>query len=105
MPRVRRPEPWRLDSMARMVQCVKFQKELEGFDKPPIPGELGKRIYEQVSQEAWKLWTAHMTMLVNEYRLSMSNPDSQKFLQEQLEQFFFGEGSALPPDYVPQQSK
>jgi Fe-S cluster biosynthesis and repair protein YggX len=105
MPHVRRPEPRRLDSMARMVQCVKFGKELEGFDKPPIPGELGKRIYEQVSKEAWKLWTAHMTMLVNEYRLSMSNPDSQKFLQEQLEQFFFGEGSALPPDYVPQQSK
>ena len=91
--------------MARMVQCVKMQRELEGFDKPPIPGELGKRIYEQVSKEAWKLWTQHMTMLVNEYRLSMSNPEAQKFLQEQLEQFFFGEGSALPPDYVPQQSK
>jgi Fe-S cluster biosynthesis and repair protein YggX len=91
--------------MARMVHCVKLQRELEGFDKPPIPGELGKRIYEGVSKEAWKLWTSHMTMLVNEYRLSMSNPEAQKFLQEQLEQFFFGEGSALPPDYVPQQSK
>jgi Fe-S cluster biosynthesis and repair protein YggX len=91
--------------MARMVQCVKLQRELEGLDKPPFPGELGKRIYEQVSKEGWKLWTAHMTMLVNEYRLSMSNPDAQKFLQEQVEQFFFGEGAALPPDYVPQQSK
>jgi Fe-S cluster biosynthesis and repair protein YggX len=91
--------------MARTVKCVKLQQELEGLDKPPVPGELGKRIYENVSKEGWKLWTNHMTMLVNEYRLSMSNPDAQKFLLEQLEQFFFGEGAALPPDYVPQQSK
>lgn len=91
--------------MARMVKCVKLQQELEGLDRPPVPGELGKRIFENVSKEGWKLWTNHMTMLVNEYRLSMSNPDSQKFLLEQLEQFFFGEGAALPPDYVPQQSK
>jgi Fe-S cluster biosynthesis and repair protein YggX len=92
-------------AMARMVQCVKLQRELEGLDKPPFPGELGKRIYEQVSKEAWKLWTGHMTMLVNESRLSMSNPDAQKFLQEQVEQFFFGEGAALPPEYTPPQSK
>ncbi len=91
--------------MARMVKCAKLQQELEGLDKPPVPGELGKRIYENVSKEGWKLWTTHMTMLVNEYRLSMSNPEAQKFLLEQLEQFFFGEGAALPPDYVPQQSK
>ncbi len=91
--------------MARMVQCVKLQRELEGLDRPPFPGELGKRIYESVSKEGWKLWTAHMTMLVNEYRLSMSNPEAQTFLQEQVEQFFFGEGAALPPDYVPPQSK
>lgn len=93
------------EAKPRIVKCVKLSRDLPGVDRKPFKDDLGQRIYDNVSQEAWKLWLAHMTMLVNEYRLSMSNPDSQKFLQEQLEQFFFGEGSALPPDYVPQQSK
>jgi Fe-S cluster biosynthesis and repair protein YggX len=88
-----------------MVHCVKLGREAEGLDKAPFPGELGDRVYAQVSKEAWQLWTRHMTMVVNEYRLSLSNPESQKILMEQMEQFFFGEGAALPPDYVPPASK
>lgn len=91
--------------MPRMVQCVKLGREAEGLDKPPFSGELGQRIYDQVSKEGWTLWTRHMTMVVNEYRLSLSKPESQKILMEQMEQFFFGEGAALPPDYVPPASK
>lgn len=91
--------------MARMVQCVKLGRELEGLDKPPFAGELGQRIYDNVSKEGWKLWTQHMTMVVNEFRLSMANPESQKILMEQMEQFFFGEGAALPPEYKPPSSK
>ncbi len=85
----------------RMVQCVKLGREAPGMDKPPFPGALGERIFEHVSQDAWNLWTQHMTMIVNEYRLSMANPESQKILMDQMEQFFFGEGAQLPPDYVP----
>lgn len=91
--------------MARMVHCVKLGRELEGLDKPPFAGELGQRIYDNVSKDAWKLWTQHMTMVVNEFRLSMANPESQKILMEQMEQFFFGEGAALPPEYKPPSSK
>ena len=91
--------------MARMVQCVKLGRELEGLDKPPFAGELGQRIYDNVSKDAWQLWTQHMTMVVNEFRLSMANPESQKILLEQMEQFFFGEGAALPPEYKPPSSK
>lgn len=91
--------------MPRMVHCVKLGREAEGLDRPPFPGALGQRIFENVSKEAWKLWTQHMTMVVNEYRLSLSTPESQKVLMEQMEQFFFGEGAALPPDYVPPPSK
>jgi len=91
--------------MARMVKCVKLGRELEGLDKPPFAGELGQRIYDNVSKEGWKLWTQHMTMVVNEFRLSMANPESQKILMEQMDQFFFGEGAALPPEYKPPSSK
>ncbi len=91
--------------MARMVQCVKLGREAEGLDKPPFPGDLGQRIYDNVSKEAWKLWTQHMTMVVNEFRLSMASPESQQILMQQMEQFFFGEGAALPPDYTPPSSK
>jgi Fe-S cluster biosynthesis and repair protein YggX len=87
--------------MARMVHCVKFGKEMEGLDEPPEPGELGQRIYEHVSKEAWQMWTRQMLMLINEYRLDLSDPDAQRFLDEQMEAYFFGQGSQLPPDYVP----
>ena len=91
--------------MARMVQCVKLGREAEGLEESPFPGELGQRIYDNVSRDAWNLWTQNMTMIVNEYRLSMANPEAQQLLMEQMEQFFFGEGAQLPPDYVPPASQ
>ena len=91
--------------MARRVKCVKLGKEAEGLDFPPYPGELGKKIYESVSKEAWQIWLKHQTMLINEYRITPMDPKARKFLEGELEKFFFGEGSQLPPDYVPPQSK
>lgn len=91
--------------MARMVHCVKLGRELEGLDEPPQPDELGQRIYEHVSKEAWQMWTRQMLMLINEYRLNLADPAAQKFLDEQMEAYFFGEGAQLPPDYVPPQQK
>ena len=87
--------------MARVVQCVKLGREGEGLDRPTYPGDLGKRIYENVSKEAWQQWLRHQTMLINEYRLTPIDPKDRKFLEEQMEQFFFGEGAALPEGYVP----
>ncbi len=88
--------------MARMIHCVKLDKQAEGLDFPPYPGDLGKQLYESVSKEAWQMWMGQQTMLINEYRLSLADPKSQQFLKTELEKFFFGEGSALPEDYVPQ---
>ncbi len=87
--------------MARMVHCVKLDKEAEGLDMPPYPGELGKRIYENVSKEAWQKWLQQQTMLINEYRLSPMNPEHRKMLEDQMEKFFFGEGADTPEGYVP----
>jgi len=80
---------------------VKLGKEAEGLDRPTYPGELGKRIYANVSKEAWQLWLRQQTMLINEYRLSPIEPKARKFLEEQMEKFFFGEGVEAPPDFVP----
>ena len=89
----------------RMVQCVKFQRELPGLDEVPFEGHpLGQRIYDNVSKQAWKLWVDHMKILMNEYRLNLGTPQAQNFLLEQMEQYFFGEGAAFPADYVPQGS-
>jgi len=88
-----------------MVKCVKYQKELPGLDEPPWPGELGQRIYDNVSLEAWALWLDHLRMLINEYRLTPATKESQDIIAQQMEQFFFGEGAALPPGYVPPQKK
>lgn len=85
----------------RMVKCILFKKELPGLDEPPWGGELGQRIYENVSQEAWNLWVDRLRMIINEYRLSPALPEHQDFIAKQMERFFFGEGSALPPGYVP----
>lgn len=87
--------------MTRMVQCVKLGRELEGLDRPPYPGELGKRIYENVSKEAWQSWIRHQTMLVNENRLNLADPQARKYLATQMENYFFNEGSEMPPGYVP----
>ena len=87
--------------MARMVKCVKLGREAEGLDFPTYPGELGKRIYESVSKEAWKMWLNQQTMLMNENRLNPLDPKARKFLQDEMEKFFFGTGSKPPEGYVP----
>jgi Fe-S cluster biosynthesis and repair protein YggX len=87
----------------RMVQCVKLKKELPGLDAPPWPGDLGQRIYNQVSAEAWRLWEERMRMILNEYRLLPFQKEAQQLIARHMEDFFFGEGTALPPDYVPEQ--
>ena len=85
--------------MSRTVQCVLLKKEAPGLDRPPYPGELGKRIYENVSKQAWQQWLAHQTMLINEYRLSPLEPKNRKYLEQEMEKFFFGGGSEKPPDF------
>jgi len=87
--------------MTRMVHCIKLQREAEGLARPPYPGELGKRIFDHVSKQAWADWLRHQTMLINENRLSPMDPKSRKFLEEQMDKYFFGEGAELPADYVP----
>jgi Fe-S cluster biosynthesis and repair protein YggX len=88
--------------MSRVVHCVKLNREAEGLDRVTYPGELGKRIFENVSKEAWQQWLGQQTMLLNEYRLSPMNPKDRKFLEEQMEKFFFGEGAEAPEGYVPE---
>ncbi|MCG8556974.1 MAG: oxidative damage protection protein [Proteobacteria bacterium] len=90
--------------MSRTVKCVKLERELPGLDKPPFKGDLGQRVFEQVSKEGWKLWIGHSTMLINEYRLEAGTPEAVKIWMTELEKFFFGEGSALPQEYVPPDS-
>lgn len=87
--------------MSRMVNCIKLNKEAEGLDKSPYPGELGQKIFDSVSKEAWQLWLQQQTMLMNENRLSPINPEHRKFLEGEMEKFFFGEGSATPDGYTP----
>ena len=98
------PEPTKNKS-GRTVTCVKFQKDMPGLDSPPWPGELGQRIYENVSLEAWKLWEERMKMILNEYRLLPFQKEAQELVAKHMEEFFFGESAALPPGYVPQQEK
>ncbi len=90
--------------MSRTVKCVILGSEAEGLDYAPYPGELGQRIYDNVSKEAWQRWLAHQTMLINEYRLTPSEPQARKFLEEEMEKFFFGGGSAAPKEFVPPSS-
>jgi Fe-S cluster biosynthesis and repair protein YggX len=100
------PSPVTIEPGARKVFCVKFQREMPGLDEVPFEGHpLGQRIYENVSKEAWKMWLEHMKMLMNEYRLNLGTPEAQEFLIKQMEEYFFGQGAALPPDYVPPQQK
>jgi Fe-S cluster biosynthesis and repair protein YggX len=88
--------------MPRQVHCVLLGTEAEGFDRPPYPGELGKRIYENVSRQAWQQWLRHQTMLINEYRLVPIEPKARKLLEAEMEKFFFGGGSEKPPDFKDQ---
>jgi Fe-S cluster biosynthesis and repair protein YggX len=85
----------------RTVQCVVLKRTADGLDRPPYPGELGRRIYENVSREAWGRWLQHQTMLINEYRLTPIEPKARKFLEAEMEKFFFGAGSQTPQGYQP----
>ena len=87
--------------MPRTVNCAKLGREAEGLDFAPWPGELGRRLYESVSKEAWTGWLAHQTMLINENRLSPLDPKTRTFLAAEMEKYFFGEGSTAPAGYVP----
>ena len=88
--------------MARMVNCVKLGREAEGLDKPPIKGPLGERVFESVSKEAWKMWLEHSKMLINEFRLDLMSPSTQKIMREECRRYFFGEQQPQePPDFVP----
>ena len=91
--------------MEHKVFCVKLHKELPGLDEPPFDTDLGRKIYDNVSQQAWSQWTEFCKMLLNEYRLNPLDPNSQKIMEEQMEQFFFGEGARLPEGYVPPKAK
>jgi Fe-S cluster biosynthesis and repair protein YggX len=85
--------------LSRIVKCVVLGAEAEGLDRPPYPGPLGQRIFENVSRQAWQKWLGHQTMLINEYRLSPLEPKAREFLEQEMEKFFFGEGSDKPPDF------
>ena len=87
--------------MTRTVQCVLLKTEAPGLERPTYPGELGRRIWENVSQQAWQQWLGHQTMLINEYRLTPIEPKARKFLEEEMEKFFFGEGSSRPEGFLP----
>lgn len=87
--------------MARMVHCVKLGREAEGLERPPFKGEFGQKIFDNVSKEAWRTWIEHSKMLVNEYRLDLTSDQGQKIWMTECQKYFFGEGSALPPEFVP----
>ena len=87
----------------RIVHCVKLNKDLPGLDRLPLQGELGQRVYDNVSKEAFKLFVDYFKMIVNEYRLDLSNPDTDKIFMDQMSEFFFGTGGDLPGEYKPEQ--
>ena len=87
--------------MTRMVNCVKLGREAEGLARPPYPGPLGQRIFENVSKQAWADWVAHQTRLINEYKLALAEASARKFLAEEMEKYFFGGGEMTQTGYVP----
>ena len=87
--------------IARTVFCIKLKKDLPGLDSAPWPGELGQRIFQEVSAEAWKMWEERQKMILNEYRIMPWQKEGQELIRTHLEQFFFGESAALPPGYTP----
>jgi len=89
----------------RLVHCSLLEKELPGLAFQTYPGELGKRIFENISAEAWQNWLAHQTILINEHRLSPIEPEHRKYLETEMEKYFFGDGSAIPEGYVPEEDK
>ena len=87
--------------MTRTVNCIKLKKEAEGLDRLTYPGELGQKIFDNVSKEAWAQWVNHQTMLINEYKLTPVDPKARKFLEDEMEKYFFGEGSEKPAEFQP----
>jgi Fe-S cluster biosynthesis and repair protein YggX len=84
-----------------MVDCVLLKREAEGLDRPTYPGDLGQRVFDNVSKEAWQRWLGQQTILMNEYRLSPINPKDRKFLEEEMDKFFFGEGASTVDNFKP----
>ena len=89
--------------MTRMVNCIKLGREAEGLDLPPMPGELGKQLYNTVSKEAWQTWLKHQTMIINENRLNLADQRARQYLSQQLNNYFFGAGADMPAGFVPPQ--
>ena len=87
--------------MAHEVSCIKLGRNAEGLPKPPFKGELGQRVYDNVSAEAWRQWLEHSKMLINEYRLDLTSESGQKLWMTECEKFFFGEGSSAPAEFRP----
>jgi len=94
-----------MDTPGRKVFCQKLQRELPGLDAPPWPGPLGERIYENISAEAWRQWEERMKMILNEYRLMPWQKEAQQLVAKHMEEFFFGESTATPPGFVPEQHR
>ena len=90
--------------MSRTIFCTHLQRDAEGLERVPYPGELGQRIYANISKEAWQLWLRHQTMLMNEYRLTPIDPKARQFLVEEMEKFLFGGGAQKPEGYVAPES-
>ncbi len=86
--------------MSRTVNCIKLKQELPALEKPPFKGDLGQKVFDTVSQQAWRMWLEHSKMLINEYRLDLVSEHGQRVWMTELEKFFFGEGSELPPEFV-----
>lgn len=87
--------------MARTVNCIKLGTEAEGLEFPPLPGEMGKKIFDNVSKEAWQQWIRMQTMIINENRLNLADPRHRAYLSEQLQKHFFGDGADQISGYVP----
>ncbi len=86
--------------MSRTIFCCKLQRDAEGMNKAPFPGALGERLFNEVSKEAWSMWLSHQTMLINEYRLNLIEASAREFLKEELQKYFFGEGSTKPAGFT-----
>jgi Fe-S cluster biosynthesis and repair protein YggX len=90
--------------MPRMVHCVKLGRELPGLEKPPFPGKLGQRIYENISQQAYDMWGPQSTLIINHYGLNLADPEARKILREQMEEFFFGPEAKMPEGWIPEEA-
>ncbi|GHO48408.1 oxidative damage protection protein [Ktedonospora formicarum] len=97
------PQAAQAAGQSHLVFCAKLQRELPGLAKPPFPGALGQRIYESISQQAWDMWPAQSTLIINHYGLNMADPEARKILREQMEEFFFGKDARMPEGWSPEE--